>query len=923
MKKYFLFLIFLLIYTKSLSQSNKFEFYPDAIYNSAISTPKSIIGYDIGTEPLRYDNLIKYLKTLDEQSDEVKLVEMGKTYEGRSLFYLIITSKQNLDRIEEIKQNISKLADPRKIKKGDNVDYLIENTPAIAWLAYGIHGDELSSPDAAVQLAYHLAAGMDESTIKLKKELIILIDPIQNPDGRERYLAQMQQWKSEVANSDAQTIQHTGVWPWGRGNHYLFDMNRDWFLLVHPETQARVKTVLSWNPQLFVDAHEMGSYDTYLFSPAGPPFNPNMNEFNHKWRKIFSQDQAKAFDKYSWSYYTREWNDEWYPGYGSGWSLYIGAIGILYEQAQTDGSIIKRPDGTYLNFRDAVHHQFVSSISNLQTAANNRKLMLKEYYESKQNDLILKKGEPNSFIFVPDKNITRLNNLIEKLLMQNIEVNVLDEEIELKNLYGIREKNVRKKLPKGSYIINLDQPMGRLAKTILEFDPRMDNETLERERKKLEKNKQSEMYDVTAWSLPIAYDVEAYWTDKKINKNIRLIQKVDKPANEIINQKPKYGYIFDYTDDSALKLVLDLLEKGYKLRSAREPFKVEGQSFGRGAILIRINENQNNIHQDILSLSEKTSIKIYGVNTALSSDGPDLGGNDFILLEPPKVGLITGSIINLGSFSTIWHLLDYKMNLRTSILNVEGLSYLDLRKYNILIFPSANNPQSLSQILGKEGINKLKKWIENGGTAVGIGNSAAFFADTANGISKVKLRHQALSELSIYEDELKRELGIANIKIDSIKIWDFPDSLKNTSTKQQITDIKTLEREDEYLRTFMPRGAILSLNLDTEHWLTFGMKYKTSAIIYSPNVFLSRPPVQTPARFENFENLRLSGLLWTEARQRWQRSAYLTRESSGNGQIILFAGEPAFRGYFHATERLLLNSIILGPGWGTSKLVEW
>lgn len=924
MRPYLIVFISIILFCfNSLSQVEGFQFVPDANYNSEIPPPKSILGYDIGTKPLRYGEIIHYLKTLDEKSEEVQLVEFGKTYEERSLVYLIITSKNNFSRIEEIKNSIAKLSDPRKINSKENINQVFEKTPAVVWLGYGIHGDELSGPDAAVQLAYHLVANNDEVTKKLKDELIILIDPMQNPDGRERYLTQMQQWKGEIINSDAQSIQHTGLWPWGRGNHYLFDMNRDWFLLVHPETQARVKTILSWNPQVFVDAHEMGSFDTYLFSPAGPPLNPNMNEFNHRWRKIFSQDQAKAFDQYGWSYYTREWNDEWYPGYGSGWSLYIGAIGILYEQAQTDGSIVKRPDGTYLNFRDAVHRQFVSSLENLKTTSKNRKNILQEYFDAKKNDMTIKKGDPQSFIFVANKNITRLNDLIEKLLMQNIEVEILETDIRIDNLHSIWEKKlINKNIPKGSFIVNLDQPMGRLAKTILEFDPRIDNKTLEIERKKLEKEKQSKMYDVTAWSLPIAYDVECYWTDNKIKARTNKLAHTTIPSYDIDNPSPKYGYIFEYSDDSALKLLSLLLEKGYKVRSAREPFTIEGISFERGSILIRLNENPESIKSDIILFAKNLPVKLYGVNTALSTSGPDLGGNDFILLEKPKVAIVTGPQISLGSFSTIWHLIDAKIKMNASILNVDGLQYFDLRKYNVLILPSSNSPQTLSQILGKEGINKLKKWIENGGTLIGIANSAAFLADTSTGISKVRLRHQALNELNIYNDEFKREKNISNIKIDSVKIWDSPEANQKPEERKSNPDLKTLEIEDEYLKTFMPRGAILALTLDQENWLTFGMKERCGAIVYSSNVFLSKQPIQTAARFKNFDNIRLSGLLWPEARRRWENSAYLTREAMGNGQIILFAGEPNFRGYFFGTQRMLLNSILLGPGWGTNKVVD-
>ncbi|MDI6803243.1 MAG: M14 family metallopeptidase [Bacteroidota bacterium] len=926
MLRYLFSLMFVLIFLSAsnlLTQEQVIPFYPQGTYNTQIPTPESILGFPIGSKPTRYDEIVNYFKILDEKSDEVQLVEFGKTYEGRSLYHLIITSESNFKKLNEIQNSISKLADPRKIFDDKEVQLLIESTPAIAWMAYGIHGDELSSPDAAAQLAYQLAAGTDETTIKLKNELVILIDPMENPDGRERYLAQMQQWQGEVVNSDAQAIQHTGVWPWGRGNHYLFDMNRDWFLLVHPESRARVQTILKWNPQLLVDAHEMGSYDTYLFSPAGPPFNPNMNEFNFKWRNTFAKDQAKAFDKYGWNYYTREWNDEWYPGYGSGWSLYIGAVGILYEQAQTDGSIVKRPDGTILTFHKAVHQQFVSSFANLATAASNRKNLLSEFYESRKKDLNIKKGEPYSYVFIPEKNRTRLNNLIEKLMMQNIEVDVADKDIEVGNLHGYWDsKPVKKILPKGTYIINLDQPMGRLAKTILEFDPRMDTETLERERKKLEKNKQSEMYDVMAWSLPIAYGVESYWTDKKITGSLTQIKNISTKTGEVINPKPTYGYIFEYYDDAAVDALASLLEKGYKVRSAKETFEIEGKSFTRGTILLRLIENPATLADEIQNIAKTTGITIYGVNTALSTKGPDLGGNDFVLLEYPRTALVTGSQISMGSFSTLWHLLDYKMKQRISIITADGLANFDLRKYNVLIFPSSNSPQTYNQILGKDGISKIKKWIENGGTLIGIGNAAAFLADTSSVMSKVRVRHQALNELGLYDEAIAAELKYDNIKIDSLKIWDNTEIEKKQDEKK-VPDIKTLEREDEFMRLFMPRGAIMSVDLDEEHWLAFGLGKKTAAIMFTSNAFLSKSPVQTPARFSDNKNLRISGLLWAEARKRWQKTAYITRESMGSGQIILFASEPNFRGYFHSTERLFLNSLFLGAGWGTSRVVDW
>jgi len=904
------------------TQPDDFKFFGSISYNVNIPTPKSVLGFSIGEKPTRYDEAIRYFKFLAEKSAEVELIESGETYEKRKLHYLIISSEKNLINKENIRNSIAKLADPRQTNDAE-AKKIAETTPAIAWMAYGIHGDELSSPDAAIQLAYQLAAGTDSTTQKIKNELIVLIDPMENPDGRERYLAQIQQWSGEVINSDAQHIQHTGVWPWGRGNHYLFDMNRDWFLLVHPETRARVKAILHWNPQLLVDAHEMGSYDTYLFSPAGPPLNPNINEFNFKWRKMFAQDQAKAFDQFGWSYYTREWNDEWYPGYGSGWSLYIGAVGILYEQAQTDGSIIKRPDGSIFDFRKAVHQQFISSMANLTTAASNRKDLLKEYFEAKKSDM--KKLENQKFFILPSENKTRVNNLIDKLLLQNIEIKVAEKDFKVSNLRDYwSSKNGTKTLPKGTYIISLNQPMGRLAKTILEFDPRMDNETLKKERKRLEKEKRSMMYDITGWSIAVAYGVECYFYDGKLDIDSKLITESFSPSAKIKNSNPKYGYLFKLDDDKAIELVAKLLEKGFKLRSAKEPFEIEGNSFSRGTILIRLIENAGLNIEEVTRCAVDYKIDTYGVNTALSTRGPDLGGNDFVLLEMPKIALVTGSQISIGSFSTIWHLLDYRMKQRVTIITADALNFNDLRKYNVLILPSTNSPQTLNQLLGKDGISRLRKWIENGSTLIGIDNSAAFLADTSTGLSKVRLRHQALAELEPYSDWVKREDQFEKIRVDSISVWNGSGKQDTVKEKKQTTkDIKSLEREDEWMRTFTPRGAILSVDLDEEHWLAFGVGKKVPAIFYSSNAFLSKDPVQTVGRFSEKEKLRISGLVWQEAKERWAKTAYLTRESLGYGQIILFAEEPNFRSYFHGTERLLLNAIFLGSGFGTSRSVEW
>ncbi|MHC4109161.1 MAG: M14 family zinc carboxypeptidase, partial [Planctomycetota bacterium] len=290
-------------------------FVDPATLDPRIPAPESVIGHDVGETAVRYDDLVRYLRALADSSDMIKMTAYAQTHEGRTLYYLTITSHRNHTRLEAIKADNAKLADPRQLRGDAEARRILENLPGVAWMAYAIHGDELSSTDAAMQVAYQLVAGTDTATKNLRDQLVIHIDPLMNPDGRERYLAQLQTLQGEVANPDYQAMQHSGLWSAGRGNHYLFDLNRDWLPQVHPETRGRAAVILPWNPHLVVDSHEMGSLDTYLFDPPREPINVNLAESALKWRRQFSADQAAAFDRHGWSYYTREWYEEWYPGY--------------------------------------------------------------------------------------------------------------------------------------------------------------------------------------------------------------------------------------------------------------------------------------------------------------------------------------------------------------------------------------------------------------------------------------------------------------------------------------------------------------------------------------------------------------------------------------------------------------------------------
>ena len=896
-------------------------FFFNGEYNSNIQSPSEFFGFELGSRPVRHWEAKTYFKYLDTSAENATLHSYGQTYEGRELIYLTITSKNNQKKINQYKENINKLADPRKFSTKENVEKIIQSTPAVAWMAYAIHGDEVSSTDAALFLAYQLVAGTDQKTKKILENVIVCIDPLENPDGRDRILAQHQQWGGVIPNPDVQSLNHRGMWPWGRTNHYLFDLNRDWFVTVHPETRGKVQAILEWNPQLLVDSHEMGAYDTYLFNPPRKPFNPYNHPSLYKWWEQFAKDQADAFNQYGWSYYTRDWNEEIYPGYGSSWGIFAGLVGILYEQSRTSGQFIKRPDGSETSFREAVHHQFVSSMANLSTVASNRKKLLRDYYNIRKNAI---NSNPNeAFVFPLTDNLDRLDALAETLKRQSINVYFTGKTIRLSSAETTENKKIRNASIKGgALIVPLNQPLKALIQNILQFDIRFDTKSMEKERLEVLKKGGSTLYDVTAWSLPLAFGLQGYYTTSLPRIDLSPYKHLSDDG-KVLNPDENYGFMINGAEDGIYIALSRLMENKINTFAIIEPVTIGGKFYPAGSLLIRKQSNSDLNLETLSAIALESGINVVGIGTALAETGPDLGGNDVQLLHPPKIALIGGSSISQYSFGSVWHLLDSRLKTRATLLNFMDVRWTDLRKYNVLILPSSWGG-NYKDILGENGLKKLKDWIKDGGTLIAIGAAANFAADSSSGLSSVRKRRNMLKELDSYEYNLSQYLATGSIAVDSLELWEGKQSedeaKKNDKEKSNITELKD---QDELGRKLRPQGAILRVNLDPEHWLNFGCGEMVPVLFGTSTVLMTKNPALSPARLAPAEDLRLGGLLWPEAKERIANGAWATRERMGNGQVILFATQPNFRGYFRGSERLLLNAVFYGPGLGTRTSVEW
>jgi hypothetical protein len=940
--------------------------FPDATFDPAIPTQQEIVGLEHGGRPLRHDELLKYFETLATLSPRAALRTYAHSHEGRPMVYLAVGDEQTIANLDAFHEAHVARVDPRNRPAAEDAAAL-DGAKAVAWMAYGIHGDELSSVDAAAAVAYWLIAGEDALARKMRDEMVILIDPCENPDGRERYLAQTRAFAHKKQNHDTDDLSHTTVWPWGRGNHYLFDLNRDWFSMVHPES-ARSGVIASWDPQLMVDSHEMGSHSTYLFSPPRHPFNPHVPKATWKWADVFGNDQARGLDERGYSYYTREWNEEFFPGYGSSWAMYRGAVGILYEMSGTAGTRVLQRPGTLRTYPEAVEHQVASSIANLKTTLDNRQALLADFVADRRA-FIEDPGGVGAWVLPEGKHADRTRKLVQLLRDQGIEV--MRATSSPPSVSGLRdaltgESVSSRDLPDATWLVPANQPAGPMVRALLDPHVPMQAPFFREEREYLERGKGTRLYEVTAWSLALAYGVEAYWTadspgsgwaDEPVTRRIGSIKGVRQP----------FGYLIDGSSDAASAVLADLLQQGIAVRVAEQPFGVEGTELDRGALLIKREGNPGDLAERLSEIALRHRVVVQAISTAKAEAGPDLGGSHFRQLVAPRVGILTGAAVSAPSYGALWHLFDEELELRFNGIEAFRFSFVDLSRYNVLIFPPGS---AYRAILGEGGLSRLRDWIEAGGTAIGIGSGAAFLADEKSEITRARLRRQALDRFPpvVLGPSAEQVVGGGNFHAAGMRapgeeadsaapaaasLYDVapllgpgaapfaagheqgtPAAMEPVNLGDWLKPIlppgkgkaekDDLAQADARLRRFATRGTFLRIDLDHDAWLNWGIPESSMpALVRASDTLVAVPPVRVAARFAGLERLHLGGLLWPETAGRMAETAYLTREGKGRGQVILFLNEPEFRGWTLGTRRLLANAVLYGPGLGTRWSNPW
>ncbi|MBA3241196.1 MAG: hypothetical protein H0T60_08205, partial [Acidobacteria bacterium] len=750
-------------------REERFDFYTRGPYRETVPRPQSILRYDVGDFHTNYAMMERVVGALAEGArDRVRVFDIGLTNEYRMQHVVAISSPENIARLDEIKANMRRLADPRGLSDAE-AQRLIASTPVIVWLSYTIHGNESASFEAMMQVAYQLAASNEPATVEMLRNSVAVINVCANPDGHERFVT----WYNSfgVGNPEPSAAEHDEPWSvYGRVNRYRFDLNRDNIATSQVETRNMQRAYLEWNPQVAVDHH--GQPSQFFFPPAALPVNPNLPpEQTERWLTAFGRANAAQFDQRRWDFYVRDIFDLFYPGYWDSWPALNGATGMTYEtdSGGWKGLRWKRDDDTIVTMRSGIAKHFVASLTTLETAARNREARVGDYLKFKQSAIAEgASGKLRRFVILPGRDPGRAAELVENLLRAGVEVQKTNAPFRSTRAHDYSGKDspaASRDFPAGAYVVDLAQPQKRMAKALLESHTPLDA-TFEREqRARFARNERRGrsaakeeygFYDVTAWSLPLAFGVETYWTEDApsvTGSNVQLppppragerivsgdavtfthpelspmvLGSTFAPVGSVTG-RAQIAYVIPYESNGAASLIYRLLREGFKLAVATKPLNAGGRDWPRGTVVARVSRNPEALHERISQIARETGAGVTAVNSGFPDTGETgVGSETVVSLRRPKIIVAADEPVSTTSYGALWWTFD-RMGVDFTPMTIQAIRSARLDDYNVIILPDGSAGGYFSRF-GKGGVDALRGWVERGGTLVLVKGAAVFGA---------------------------------------------------------------------------------------------------------------------------------------------------------------------------------------------------
>jgi hypothetical protein len=879
------FLAALTVFSVSTEAQESF-FWPDPGYDPAIPTVEDVLGYESGQQITWHRDAIRYFEALRAAApDRVSVHRYAQSWEGRELVYIVISSAENMARIEQIKANMQRLSDPRSTNRVE-AEEIIANQPAITWLSYGVHGNEISSTDASMLTAYHLLASRgDPRAAEILRDTVVVIDPMQNPDGRDRFIQHFKMSRGAVPDADRISAEHDEPWPGGRTNHYLFDLNRDWFIITQPETAGRVRALQEWFPVAYVDAHEMGSDGTYYFAPEAVPYNPHLADDQRASLELFGRTNAAWFDRFGIDYFTREVYDAFYPGYGASWPSYFGSIAMTYEQASARGLVFRQYDANELTYAYSVRNHFITSMGTAETVQVNREKFLTEFYDYQASAIDEGRSDRvRSYIIPAQADQPAADKLAGLLVTQGVEVGRANES------FGACGADYEA----GSYIVDLVQPAKRLVRTLMDPDVPMEAAFLEEQEARRARNVSDQIYDVTAWSLPLMMNVRVDACNRAVTPSMAAAGPQLIRPGEVSGGAGSVGYLVPWGTAASVRFLANALTRGLRVKSTDLAFTHRGVRYPAGTLIVDVADNPPELAAAMSGLAETTGADVVAVDDSWVTDGPNFGSNNVVRFTPPSVAIAWDEPTRAYVAGNTRYIIEQQFGYPVTAIRTSRLAGSDLSRYHVLILPEQSD-RDYAAVLGEEGINNLRDWVSKGGVLIGIGNANRFLADPA------------VDMLAIRRED-------AVVERDAAETGGGDDEEVSPTVPGRY-----IEEESEYRALIIPdkddpdsvAGVLVRADVDPDHWLGAGVAPTINVLVRGSDVYtpITIDSGVNVARFQAADDLLASGYLWEENRRQLAFKPFVVAQPSGRGAVIGFTQDPNVRAYLDGLNVIFANAI--------------
>lgn len=838
-------------------------------FDPAIPTLTATVGHAPGARITSPNEAYAYLKALAAAApDRAQLVQYAVSWEGRPLYYLVLSAPANMARLDAIRADMATIASGRP---GNGM------AMPVTWLQYGVHGNEISSTDAALMTAYHLlAAQNDVKAAKIMANTIVIIDPMQNPDGRARFVNNFLASTGITPDADRQAAEHDEPWPSGRVNHYMFDLNRDWFTLSQPETRGKVAAIRQWNPVVVIDLHEMGGDETYFFTPAAQPFSPNLTPAQIRAYELIGRYNAAAFDARGEPYFTREVYDLFYPGYGDTWNAHQGAIGSTYEQGSARGLVFKRRDGTELTYAETVANHFTTSLATAEAVADNPQKFLSDFAAYRAGNA---SGAAGKGTYVIDLAKRRWNaeRLGRRLAAQGITV--------------LRREGAAsacgKTYPAGYLAVPQAQPAARLIRSLLDRDTPLPPDFLAEQERRRSVDLPHELYDVTAWAVGPMAGVDVALCNTAVSGNTLA---ADAPIAPKAEGSGTFAIAVPWTDSGQARLVTLALREGIEGRVTDKAFSAGGRSFPRGTVVFPAGSNTPEKMARLAALAQDIGASTVALENGWVESGPNLGSEHFVRLTLPRVAVAWDDGVSQLSAGALRYVLEQRIGLPVTPIRTARLARADLSDYDVVLVPEGNP----SAQLGEAGQRALRAFVQRGGVLVAIGDSLETFSSGDTPLLGVK-REAALGRDPAAAEEAKGELAeAAEIASDAA----YRDAIKDPAA----------------LPDTLP-GALLNVVGEPDSFLSAGYDDGAVVLATGTQIFtpLGRDKGINAVRFAAPGNLVASGYVWDENRRQMAYKPYLMAQPTGRGLVIGFAHDPSTRGFLEGLDLMIANAVLIAP----------